>query len=330
MRRIRRILVAIKDPGAGKSPAVMRAAQLAHALGAELALFQAISAPTYVDLGVAQPGSAMADIERTTRSACLARLEATARPLRRAGLRVTVSAAWDYPVYEAIIREAARFGADLIVAERHAGRHLAAGFLHLTDWELLRLSPRPVLLVKRPGSYRRPVVLAAVDPDHAYAKPVRLDQTVLQMGAAVAGALRGTLHAVHAYAPLPVAAFAQGVLSGRDARRLQAEASRAAARKLERAVRTVGVPRARRHLVGRHPADAIEQVAARTGSALVVMGAIARSGLKRLVIGNTAERVLDRLPCDLLIVKPAKAAARVPRARRGVRYADLQPSVRIY
>ena len=38
---------------------------------------------------------------------------------------------------------------------------------------------------------------------------------------------------------------------------------------------------------------------------IVIMGAISRSGLRKIFIGNTAERVLDRLPCDLLIVKPA-------------------------
>ncbi|HSG66502.1 MAG TPA: universal stress protein [Gammaproteobacteria bacterium] len=37
---------------------------------------------------------------------------------------------------------------------------------------------------------------------------------------------------------------------------------------------------------------------------VVVMGTVSRSNIKRLLIGNTAERVLDRLPCDLLIVKP--------------------------
>ena len=37
----------------------------------------------------------------------------------------------------------------------------------------------------------------------------------------------------------------------------------------------------------------------------VVMGAISRSGLKGLFLGNTAEDVLDRLHCDLVIVKPA-------------------------
>ena len=36
---------------------------------------------------------------------------------------------------------------------------------------------------------------------------------------------------------------------------------------------------------------------------LVVMGAIARWGLKRAIIGSTAERVLDMLPCDVLIVR---------------------------
>ena len=36
----------------------------------------------------------------------------------------------------------------------------------------------------------------------------------------------------------------------------------------------------------------------------VVMGAVARRGIKRLFIGSTAERVLDRLPCDLVIIKP--------------------------
>jgi nucleotide-binding universal stress UspA family protein len=35
------------------------------------------------------------------------------------------------------------------------------------------------------------------------------------------------------------------------------------------------------------------------------MGALARWGLKRAVIGSTAERVLDQLPCDILLVRLA-------------------------
>jgi universal stress protein E len=35
-----------------------------------------------------------------------------------------------------------------------------------------------------------------------------------------------------------------------------------------------------------------------------VMGAVARNRWKRLFIGATAERTLEHVPCDVLIVKP--------------------------
>jgi universal stress protein E len=44
----------------------------------------------------------------------------------------------------------------------------------------------------------------------------------------------------------------------------------------------------------------------------MIMGAISRSGLQRAFIGSTAERVLDRLPCDALIVKPPGFSASLP------------------
>ncbi len=328
MRRVRRIFVAVKDPAARTLPALGKAAQLARALGAELVLFQALAAPLYLESAVIGLRGLRA-IERRTRESSLARLERHARRLRRLGIGVSVSAEWDYPAYEAVLRAASRSGADLIVAERHAGRHIAAGLLHLTDWELLRLAPLPVLLVKRPGLYRRPLVLAAVDPDHRYAKPMQLDREILQAGAVLAASLHGTLHALHAYSPLPLAAYTHGTLSQDIVDDMQRRSARAAAEKLERLAAPAGIPISRRHLVARHPSDAIEQVVAETRSAVVVMGALARSGLKRLLIGNTAERVLDHLPCDLLVVKPGGFRRQVPRRRRGARYVSF-PSAAVF
>ena len=37
---------------------------------------------------------------------------------------------------------------------------------------------------------------------------------------------------------------------------------------------------------------------------IVVMGAVARGALQRMLLGSTAELILDHVPCDLLIVKP--------------------------
>ena len=321
MPHIRRILVAVKDGASGACPAMSKAAHLARALGAELVLFQAISAALQLPGDLAVRPDSFAFAARRGRDACLEQLERIARRLRRAGLEVSVSAEWDFPAYEAVIREAARRRADLIVAERHKGGHLAASLLHPTDWELLRRSPQPVLIVKRAGAYRRPVILAALDPEHSYDKPARLDTDIARIAAALAAVLGGQLHAVHAYGALPATVFARGtVLSDEEVARLESRAEAAAEGRLGRLLRKARVSTPHLHVVGRHPADTIEEFARETGSAIVVMGAIARSGLKRLLIGNTAEKVLDRLPCDVLVVKPAGFKKAVPRSRRGARY----------
>jgi universal stress protein E len=176
-----------------------------------------------------------------------------------------------------------------------------------------------VLLVKTAGVYRHPVVLAAVDPGHTFSKPAKLDKRILDAASKIAGALRGTLHVLHAYVPFPYMADPKTMVNQETVKRLKEEATAAAQKALDRELRSSRIPTSHRHLVGRHPADAIPQTARELHSSIVVMGAISRSGLRRLVIGNTAERVLDLVSCDILIVKPAQFADRVPRVRRGVR-----------
>jgi universal stress protein E len=39
-------------------------------------------------------------------------------------------------------------------------------------------------------------------------------------------------------------------------------------------------------------------------AAVVVMGAISRSAIDRGFVGSTAERLLDELMCDVLVVQP--------------------------
>ncbi|HLJ39588.1 MAG TPA: universal stress protein [Steroidobacteraceae bacterium] len=325
---VRRILAAVKDPGARRLAGLRKAARLAKGFDAQLVLFHALAEPLYVG-GLDGDFSPLYEnprgLEQRIREAALRRLERMAERLRRTGIRVTVSAEWDFPPYEAIVREAWRIKADLIVAEQHPGRHFAAGLLHLNDWELLRSSPVPVLLVKSARAPHRPVVLAAVDPDHTYAKPPRLDRQILTTAAAITRALGGALHAAYAYVPLPLTAFSDGALSDEQVLHLESHTARVAAGKLERLVRGVAIRKSRQHVVGRHPVDAIAQLAQQTHSAIVVMGAISRSGISTWLIGNTAEKLLDRLACDVLVVKPAGRARAPRRKRRGARYVGVQP-----
>lgn len=320
MPAVRRVLVAVKDLRATNRSLVRKAAQIASAGNGQLEIFHALSDPLAIDLAYEGPRS-LKDIERPVREHALHRLERIAASLRQhhPALRVSVAAEWDAPVYDAIVRRAVKIKADLIVAAGHSGAHILPGLMRLTDWELIRLSPVPLLLVKNPRPYRRPAILVAVDPAHAFSKPLKLDKSLLQMGSTLTRSLRGTLHAVHAYARVPSGAIPASALAITDhaLEQVERDAKRAAAARFAHTLKGASIVPSRRYLIGRHPVDAILQAARKSHSAIVVMGAISRSGLKRLLIGNTAESILDELRCDVLVLKPSQFKNRVPRAVQG-------------
>ena len=318
MSPIRRILVAVNDLRPIVRPVVRKSVQIAAGCNARLELFHCLSNPLSLDLAADGPRS-LRKLELDLRQEALQSLERIATMVRRANRKVTTAVEWDSPAYDAIIRRALKIKADLIVASVHSGLNLLPGVMRLTHWELVRHSPVPLLLIKSPRAYRNPAVLIAVDPSHAFSKPLRLDRELLQSGAALSRCLRGSVHAVHAYAPLVVGAVPAEAITERALKQARQRNKRTAQAQLERALTGSHIAHSRRYLVGRHPIDAILQAARRSRSAIVVMGAVSRSGFKRLLIGNTAESILDELRCDALIIKPPRFRCRVPRAIRGPR-----------
>jgi universal stress protein E len=320
MRAIRKILVAVKEPSAPSLPAVDKAAQLARAFGASLELYHSVTEKVLVDpyfnfLEYTR------DFERETEQRYRDELQALADKLSRQGLKATANVDWDYPPHEALVRQARRHDIDLIVAECHAAaRKTAPWMLHLTDWELLRTSPLPVLLIKNSVAWTRPVVLAAVDPAHSRASSPVLDLEILRQASTLSDTLDGSLQVMHSFVPLPPSVLMGIGASGISATEVAEEAQRRARKLLQRTLRRFGQTQIPRHLVEGKAADTIPAVARDIHCGILVMGAISRSGLKRVFIGNTAERVLDALPCDVLVVKPASFRSRVPERGRGIRY----------
>lgn len=320
MRPIRKILVAVKDLDARSLPEVAKAAQVAKAFGASLEIFHAIATPIYVDL-YSGSGIDLRKVEKERLAEQTAKIEKIAERTRRHGITVRSYVDWDYPSHEAILRRAKRTGASLIVVHAHEGGRGIKWLMRSTDWELLKLSPLPVLLVRTPRPYLHPTVLAAVDPTHSHDKPARLDGDILAVATHLAGALKGSTHAVHAFISPSLAAmavFAQGVSAPVDLGSDEVAEKRANA-SLRRAVAKYGIPAQRRHVVARHPIDCIPETARKIKAHIVVMGALSRSGLKRVFIGNTAEQILDAVPCDVLIVRPPKIALpKIASARAGM------------
>lgn len=320
MKPIRRILVGIKNPDATSLPALTKAAQIAKALDAEVELFQCLDDTIYLEMP-GRSGISLRKLQTERREQSILRLENFAHRIRRHGVSAWAHADWDFPAYEALIRRAGKINADLIIVERHLGKHHAPWLLSYTDWGLLRHSELPVLIVKSTTPYRHPTVLAAVDPQHAHAKPARLDDEILQCAAGWAGALRGKLQVVHAFSPPTLIDGSAGIAAAGLASDLIEGAEHQAKITLTELLAAKRIKPAGTHIANAPPAIAIPSTAKRTGAKLVVMGAVSRSAFKRIFIGNTAEQVLDALPCDVLVVKPPSFVTDISKRGRGARVA---------
>jgi|SRR5665213_495916 len=184
---------------------------------------------------------------------------------------------------------------------------------------------RKILIpIKELNSRPIPAVLKAAQLARAHQKPETLDRDILRTASKWSTALHGSLHAVHAYARFPLSMSAE-VLTPGMLDSLQQDAERAALKRFTRALVPQRIPRKRQHLSALPPIEAITATANETRSAIVVMGALSRSGIKRLLIGNTAEHVLDALPCDVLVVKPGDFRNQVPKKSRGAPYGVVNP-----
>lgn len=328
MAAIRSILVAVKDPKAATLPALGKAIWLAKALGARLELFHAINDTVLTETYFYVPEE-YDRIRHEARARFREGLEALADPLRKQGLTVGVHADWDYPAHEAIVRHARNRKCGLIIAECHQGRRLAPWLLHLTDWELLRTSPVPVLLVRSGATWQDLNVLAAIDPTHRFAKPAKLDARILSIASELASALKGTLHVMHSYVPVPAGVVPMAGANAEAIRQIAQGSEARAKSAFEQAVSAYEIPQRRLHLVQGAPVDAIPEITRKLQCSLVVMGAVSRSGMKRVFIGNTAEQLLGSLLCDVLVVKPQEFKSTVPRRRRGVHFVGLPNSLGI-
>ncbi|MEJ2418582.1 MAG: universal stress protein, partial [Exilibacterium sp.] len=60
-----------------------------------------------------------------------------------------------------------------------------------------------------------------------------------------------------------------------------------------------------RHIREGHCDRVIIDVADELHANLLVLGSVARSGLSSLFVGNTVEKILDKVECDILCLKPS-------------------------
>jgi len=185
-----------------------------------------------------------------------------------------------------------------------------------TDMHLLRKCPCPIWLMKPPEKTKYNCVLAAVDFD-----PLQADESgqafnddILDWAATIAGPDGASLHLAHAWeAFAEMTMLAHGDISSESVTahvQKQHFIHQKVLYRLGEALHDrIGTNAYKKlspsfHLPKGPAKKVIAPLAAGLKADIVVMGTVARTGISGLIIGNTAEAILDQLTCSVLAIKP--------------------------
>lgn len=306
MKPVTKILCVI-DPIADVQTARDRAALLARAFNAELRLYVSYYNAYLPDVTI-RTSTAAPSLSREAIEVLQRNIDEMAVELRGQGLAVTTHAEWRASLYDSIIEEVVSFGANLVVKDTHYHTAISRAMFTNTDWNLIRKCPVPLWLVKPGVCYEEePPLLACVDPLLEHDKPTSLDDEILTAGAMLSDVLGGPLYAFHAFNPLveigntakwavkparlPVEALSE---------QMRKEHSKAFFDLTERH----GIDAPYRVLKSGSVATMLPSTITELGASLAIMGAVTRRKFRHMLIGSTAEKVMDHIACDLLVVKP--------------------------
>lgn len=192
-----------------------------------------------------------------------------------------------------IAAEAAERGADLVLAGAHGAHWLADAFLGSTAENLVRLSPSPVLLVKKPATAEYRTVLIAVDMSAPAAQ-----------AAWFASALTPSAQHILAHACTIVG---EGLLRLHGAADDEIEELRRVATEevrvhLAHLAETL-TPRPGRILVTvGYPPTRLSELQHSYAAELTVVGTGARSPVSYALLGSVAQQVMRQIESDVLVV----------------------------
>jgi len=213
-----------------------------------------------------------------------------------------------------IIQHARRRGAAMVVKAPDPFAGLAGRLFASTDQHLLRKCPVPVWLCE--PDLARPVrtVLAAVDVDPEAEEPDTLadvNARVMETALAVCDAA-SELHVIHAWQAEDAGLFwafgasGDGESAAQNYADLVQKGRRRAIDALVAPYKSAAPgPRLIARLVRGAPHAVIAEQVRRVRADVLVMGTVARTGLRGVIIGNTAENILNTAVGSVIAVKPS-------------------------
>jgi len=279
-------LFVVIDPTADSQPALSRAAELARMGKSKITAFSAV----YKAVDEMTESNSRRSGKREFLKEWESRVKALLAPYKESGLKISSDTYWTADWYAAVSRAAMRADADLVIKSTFRHGKLQRLLHSTSDFTIMRHSPSPVLLVREGKPSKGKLILAALDLESTDEGHIGLNNSVMKHAHALADFTGLPLHVIAATSRKPDFSH---VLSGVEEQEGGVQATLAHA---------FGIEAANFHIVTGAAQNVIPVQAAELGAQVVVVGVSARSGIKGVMIGTTAKKILDKLDCDVLAV----------------------------
>ena len=247
------------------------------------------------------------DLNAALRERRLEQLEALTAPHAEAGVMIYTQVLTGKPFIE-VIRAVQRNGYDLLMKAACPSGELSERLFGSSDMHLLRKCPCPVWIDRSHGALPYQNILAAVDPTGHTSE--RLSRLIMDLATSLAEREQARLHVVHVWKleGESMLRSGRGRISEVDLRNLLDVYERRHRIGLDRLLKDYGLVSGDEsvQLLKGDAAQSIAVLARELSTDLIVMGTVGRSGIGGLLIGNTAENVLQTTHASVLTVKPEK------------------------
>ncbi|WP_164503558.1 universal stress protein UspE [Pleionea sediminis] len=209
---------------------------------------------------------------------------------------------WHKKTAQAVVEYTQENEFDLTIKRISSDANSQNPFVTPVDWHLLRFCHSPLLLVRDDSWKEDSAILAAVCPTTECTEHQKLNHDIIEYSQYLAEMLKTEAHVVNTH--VSPALDAPSDFPNIDLKKLKSKVNQFHNEKMQELVAKHPYGDQHIHVVEGIPEEKIPALATRIGAQLVVMGTVGRTGLTAAFMGNTAERVLAQLNCEVLALKP--------------------------
>jgi nucleotide-binding universal stress UspA family protein len=228
-------------------------------------------------------------------------LEQMVRPFEKEGVNTSIRILTGMPFLE-IIREVIRKDHDLVIVTPEGKSEFKDMLFGTTTMHLMRKCPCPVWAIKPSSGVSFPRILTAVNPDPDDMESTFLSRKLLEISSSLADMQKSELHIVHVWDFHMKSIMISKQSEHESAEQVKSMHTAWFDKLLEKHV--PDLPKTQIHLIRGEAGIQIPRFAKEKDIDLIVMGTVSRTGIPGLFIGNTAEKILYRVDCSVLAVKP--------------------------